>query len=167
MKIHVVPLGIDNCYLLEGVKSVFIDGGAPGQSLAFVKRLAELRVDPTKIDVIILTHAHWDHIGSVHAVVEQTGAKLAVHARERAIVERGLKSMPPGVTLWRIMFCALLRATLPFIVIPPVRVDIEIGDDGFSLEPYGMHGQVIHQAIPLDQLALHSIRVRPSLAISP
>jgi hypothetical protein len=28
MKIHAIPLGIDNCYLLEGEKCVSIDGGA-------------------------------------------------------------------------------------------------------------------------------------------
>jgi len=29
MRIHTFPLGVDNCYLLEGDKGVLIDGGAP------------------------------------------------------------------------------------------------------------------------------------------
>ncbi len=144
MQIHSVPLGIDNCYLLQGERSVFIDGGAPGQSGAFIKRLAELDVDPSKITIIILTHAHWDHIGSVRALVELTGAGLAVHARERAIVEQGLKSMPPGATFWGTIFGAVLRAMVPFIKIPSAHVDTEIGDDGLSLKPYGVDGKVFH-----------------------
>jgi glyoxylase-like metal-dependent hydrolase (beta-lactamase superfamily II) len=144
MKTHTIPLGIDNCYLLEGEKCVFIDGGAPNQSRAFVKGMAALGIAPSKVALIILTHAHWDHIGSVHALVELTGAKLAVHTVERAIVERGLKSMPPGVTLWGSIFGAILRAFLPFITIPPTHVDIEIGDEGFSLEPYGVPGRVVY-----------------------
>jgi len=144
MKTHTIPLGIDNCYLLEGEKCVFIDGGAPNQSRAFVKGMAALGIAPSKVALIILTHAHWDHIGSVHALVELTGAKLAVHTVERAIVERGLKSMPPGVTLWGSIFGAILRAFLPFITIPPTHVDIEIGDEDFSLEPYGVPGRVVY-----------------------
>jgi len=144
MKIHTIPLGIDNCYLLEGESCVFIDGGAPNQSRAFVKGTAALGITPSNVGLVILTHAHWDHIGSVHALVELTGAKLAVHTRERSIVERGLKSMPPGVTLWGAIFGVILRAFLPFIVIPPANVDIEIGDDGLSLEPYGVPGRVVY-----------------------
>ena len=182
MKIHTIPLGIDNCYLLEGEKYVFIDGGAPGQARAFERRLAELEIAPSKIDVIILTHAHWDHIGSVAALVERTGAELAVHARERAIVEQGLKSMPPGVTLWGTVFGAVLRAALPFIVISPAHVDIEIDDNGLSLEPYGIRGRVVYTpghspgsvSIVLDtgeafvgDLAMNSLPLtrRPSLPI--
>jgi glyoxylase-like metal-dependent hydrolase (beta-lactamase superfamily II) len=144
MKIHTIRLGIDNCYLLEGDRCVLIDGGAPNQSHAFVKGMAALGLSPWKVALIVLTHAHWDHIGSVHELVELTGAKLAVHRSERAIVERGLKCMPPGVTLWGVVFGGLLRALLPFIVIPPTRVDLEIGDEELSLEPYGVPGRVVH-----------------------
>jgi glyoxylase-like metal-dependent hydrolase (beta-lactamase superfamily II) len=144
LKIHTIPMGIDNCYLIESKQCVLIDGGAPGQSRAFVKRLAGLDIAPSKISLIILTHAHWDHIGSVHALVERTGAKLAVNRRERPIVEQGLKSMPPGVTRWGVLFGAMLRAILPVIVIPATHIDIEIGDEGLSLEPYGIHGKVVH-----------------------
>ena len=167
MKIHTIPLGIDNCYLLEGEKCVFIDGGAPNQSRAFVKGMAALGIAPSKVAIIILTHAHWDHIGSVHALVELTGAKLAVHTRERAIVERGLKSMPPGVTLWGSIFGAILRAFLPFITIPPSHVDIEIGDDGLSRwNPTEFRaGWFTRRVTPGDRSASSSITGRPSLAI--
>lgn len=141
---HTLPLGIDNCYLIEGENWLLVDGGAPGQSRAFVEGLAALGIAPSRIGLIILTHAHWDHIGSAAALVELTGAKLAIHAHERHIVEQGLKSMPPAVTPWGRVFGTLLRGFLPFVTIAPARVDIALGDDGLSLEPYGIRGKVLH-----------------------
>ena len=143
-KFHTIPLGVDNCYLLEDEKCVLVDGGAPGQSRTFIKRMAALGVAPTRISLIVLTHAHWDHIGSARALVELTGAKLAVHMHERTIVENGLKSMPPGVTPWGRVFGAALRVSLPFITISPTPTDIAVGDDGLSLEPYGIRGKVVY-----------------------
>ncbi len=144
MKIHTIPLGIDNCYLLEGEKCVLIDGGAPSQSRAFVTRMTSLGVAPSRVALIVLTHAHWDHIGSAHALVELTEAHIAVHRAERAIVEDGRKNMPRGVTPWGRVLGWILRAFLPFIRIPATHVDIEIGDEGLSLEPYGIPGMVLH-----------------------
>jgi len=144
VKIHTIPLGVDNCYLLEGEKCVLIDGGALQQSRAFLKKMAALGIPPSRIALIVLTHAHWDHIGSAHVLAELTGAMLAIHSSERAIVEHGLKSMPPGVTLWGKILGAILRVFIRFIAIPPAHVDLEIGDDGLSLDPYGVPGRVVH-----------------------
>lgn len=143
-KFHTIPLGIDNCYLIEGETCVLVDGGAPGQSRTFIKRLAALGIAPSRVGLIILTHAHWDHVGSAHALAELTGAKLAIHAHERHIVEQGLKSMPPGVTTWGRVFGAVLRAYLPLVTIAPARVDIALDDDGLSLDRYGIRGRVVH-----------------------
>ncbi len=144
MRIHTIPLGVDNCYLLEGGTCVLIDGGAPNQSRTFMRRMASLGIAPSRVDLIVLTHAHWDHIGTAHALVELTGAKLAIHRAERDIVEGGHKGRPPGVTLWGRIFGGMLDAVVPFISIQPTHVDIEIGDDGFSLQPYGIPGRVVH-----------------------
>lgn len=140
---HTLTLGVDNCYLIEAEPCVLVDGGAPGQVRGFARQLEALHIALSRIGLIALTHAHWDHIGSARALVDLTGAKLAVHAHERHIVEQGLKSMPPAVTPWGRIFGAALRSFLPFIAIAPARVDIVIGDEGLSLEPYGIRGRDI------------------------
>ncbi len=143
-RVHILPLGIDNCYLLQGDGCVLVDGGAPGQEHRFFDQMATLGVPPERISLIVLTHAHWDHIGCARALTKATGARLAVHGRERDIVVNGRKSMPPASTLWGIVFGAVLRAFLPFIKVEPVAVDIEIGDDGMDLAPYGVNARVVY-----------------------
>lgn len=70
-----------NCYIVASEKTkegMLVDAGADAE--AILKRARELGV---KIQIIVLTHAHIDHIGAVKQLKEATGAKLAVHADER------------------------------------------------------------------------------------
>ena len=53
--------------------------------------------------------------------------------------------MPPGVTPWGRVLSALLAATVvPRLKIPAATVDVVVPDDGLSLEPCGVRGQVLH-----------------------
>lgn len=76
---HCVPVGIDNCFLLRGERTIFIDGGAPGGLKAFQRGLQAVGVAPRDISLILLTHGHWDHIACLHPIQEMTGAPVAVH----------------------------------------------------------------------------------------
>jgi glyoxylase-like metal-dependent hydrolase (beta-lactamase superfamily II) len=40
------------------------------------------------LKLIVSTHGHWDHIGDNAAVAEHTGASIAVHPADRAMLER-------------------------------------------------------------------------------
>ena len=76
---HRIPVGIDNCFLLHGERTILVDGGAPGGLNSFVRHMKQLNVEPKQIELIILTHGHWDHIASLNGVRELTGAKVAIH----------------------------------------------------------------------------------------
>ncbi|MBI1856260.1 MAG: MBL fold metallo-hydrolase, partial [Chloroflexi bacterium] len=73
---HRVPLGIDNCFLLRGEHTIFIDGGAPGGLNSFVKHMQQLNVDPQQIELIILTHGHIDHFGGADRIRQRSGAEV-------------------------------------------------------------------------------------------
>lgn len=136
-----IPAGICNCYLLRGEKTLLIDGGAPGGLGAFQRGLAGLGVDPREIQLIFLTHGHADHIACLSAIQQMSGAQVAVHHNDRAWVESGRPSLPPGQTPWgRIMIALAKPLFKPRIV--PVKVDLAFGDAGFSLVEYGIPGQV-------------------------
>ncbi len=109
MILHTIPVGMNqtNCYIVgcpETRRGVVIDPG--GQGGRIVRQIERSALD---IEYVLLTHAHFDHIGGVAHVVDATGAKLAIHPNERPLLEaRGGASMwgltveaspPPDVEL--------------------------------------------------------------------
>jgi hydroxyacylglutathione hydrolase len=82
-----LPVGLiqTNCYVIgcahtkEG--AVIDPGGHPDRIMAEVKRLG------LTIRYVLNTHAHFDHTDGNAAVVEATGAPLAIHPEDRPLLE--------------------------------------------------------------------------------
>jgi glyoxylase-like metal-dependent hydrolase (beta-lactamase superfamily II) len=121
-----------------------VDGGAPKKVKEFTKTIEKIGITTRDIQLIILTHGHWDHIGSAKEIKELTGAKIALHHLEKEWLEKSLKPMPPGVTTWGRILSKIMTMFLPFISIPGTNVEIVIGNEGLSLEEYGIPGKVIY-----------------------
>ncbi len=143
VQIHIIPLGMVNVYLLKGEKSVVIDAGVPGRKKSFLRGLEKAGVKPGEIELVIITHGHMDHIGIAKVIVEITGAKIAIHQREREWLETGRSPIPPGTTVLGNVLSALGRR-IHEISVEPVVADIVLGDDGFSLDEYGIPGKVVY-----------------------
>ncbi len=72
-----------NCYIVgdETTKQgMVIDPGAEGR--AILRAVSELGLS---IKLIVVTHAHFDHVGAVPAVKEATGAELAIHEADASM----------------------------------------------------------------------------------
>ncbi len=121
-----------------------VDGGAPKKAKEFIKATGKIGINIHDIKLIILTHGHWDHIGSVKEIKELTGAKIAIHHLEKEWLEKSLKPMPPGVTTWGSILGKIITVLLPLISIPGTNVDVVIGNEGLSLHGFGISGKVIH-----------------------
>ncbi len=121
-----------------------VDGGAPKKAKEFVKATENKGINIRDIKLVILTHGHWDHIGSVKEIKELTGAKIAMHHLEKEWLEKSLKPMPPGVTTWGDILGKIITALLPLISIPAANVDVVIGNEGLLLDEFGIPGKVIH-----------------------
>ncbi len=84
-----LPVGIiqTNCYVAgceETKEGVIIDpGGNPERILSAVKRCG------LTIRYVLNTHAHFDHTDGNKAIVEATGAALAIHPLDRPLLEAG------------------------------------------------------------------------------
>jgi glyoxylase-like metal-dependent hydrolase (beta-lactamase superfamily II) len=141
--VHPVSLGFDTCYVLKARGVIVLDAGQPKKGRAFVAGLRRTSILPEEVQLILLTHAHWDHMGSAAELKEITGAPLAVHEREASWVEHGNPSLPPGVTTWGRTLMAINRLAMPLITIPPARVDRRLVDETVSLEEFGIPGIVV------------------------
>ncbi len=63
-----------NAYLVD--RSILVDTGIEADSI-----IAQLEsyISPGELDVLILTHCHYDHAGGAGKVAAELGAKIAIH----------------------------------------------------------------------------------------
>jgi glyoxylase-like metal-dependent hydrolase (beta-lactamase superfamily II) len=108
-----------NAYLIDAKRKTLVDAGMNASRV-----LHDLSGG---LDLIILTHCHYDHIGAVPEIVRATGAKVAMHGKDVPL----LRSEKEGSAK---MFNAPQ---------PEFTVDIVL-EDGESIDLGGMTLQVIH-----------------------
>ena len=116
MNIYPIPLGFDHCYIIQDKGTIMIDGGAPKQAKEFTKAMEKISIKAQDIQLMIMTHGHWDHIASAKEIKEITGATIAMHQREKDWLEKSLKPMPPGVTTWGHILAKIITMFLPLMV---------------------------------------------------
>jgi hydroxyacylglutathione hydrolase len=94
-----VPLGRANAYfVISGQQALLIDTGIRGNERKIVQALENLSLSPSNIRLIILTHTHYDHCGSLKALKDMTGARIVVHHKEAACLREGYGGFPKGTT---------------------------------------------------------------------
>jgi glyoxylase-like metal-dependent hydrolase (beta-lactamase superfamily II) len=109
-KVHIIPGITANPYLLvDQVGLTLIDAGLPGSDkkiMTYIKRLGYL---PRDLKIIIVTHADFDHVGGLAALVKASGAKVLASPLEAAAMADGHPSreIKPTNNLMKIIFILL------------------------------------------------------------
>jgi glyoxylase-like metal-dependent hydrolase (beta-lactamase superfamily II) len=122
--------GLANTYLIDAPEGLaLIDTGFPKGSEKIFAAMRQLGRAPGDLRHIILTHAHFDHIGSLAAIARETGARTYMHQLDAPIAERGagfrpLKQPAPGL-LPSLLFKVFARRNP---TVEPCRIDQTITD---------------------------------------
>ncbi|MFP4169842.1 MAG: MBL fold metallo-hydrolase [Methanomassiliicoccales archaeon] len=90
MSVHYIAgKGFDsNVYLVDGEDPFLVDTGT-GRNHRFVLESLEKITDPGRIDRIVLTHRHYDHVGGAGGLRDELGATLHIHEVDAAPLREG------------------------------------------------------------------------------
>jgi len=133
-----------NSFLIRNsTNCMLIDTGIPGQISCFLNVFDQYKINPTDLELIIITHTHNDHCGNVAELKTLTGAKIMVHAVEAENLEKGFTPFPLGTSFLPKLISKLAnRSRGSKQQYNPVTPDITIKDE-FDLEEFGFEGYVL------------------------
>ena len=97
MKIHHLQLGPlrSNCYIVETApgRCVAIDIGGDSRLLLEFLKMKKLRLEK-----ILLTHGHFDHIGGAEEVHQATGAEIYIHELDAHMLTSAADSLASSMS---------------------------------------------------------------------
>ncbi len=97
MQIHRLALGEmgANCYIVETAPGQCIAVDIGGDSARF---LDFIRARSLRLNKILLTHGHFDHIGGVEEVRLAVGAEVFIHADDARMLDSEIYSLHAGMS---------------------------------------------------------------------
>jgi len=78
-----------NVYLIRGRDTLYLIDAGAGLDNGVIESIRDLGFSPEELELIILTHNHWDHSRGAKAIKELTGCKIAIHEVGVANLEIG------------------------------------------------------------------------------
>ncbi len=142
-KIIRVLSGWSNAFLLKNGKStILIDTGPQFMWKTLQKRLKKLRIE--HIDLLILTHSHYDHAANAHKIREKYNVRVIIHESEAKYLAAGDNIPPKGTTpLINFMvraFTGLFSASAGY---QPCEPDYTM-DNNYELSNEGFNAYLMH-----------------------
>lgn len=135
-----IPLRGVNAFLVKGDKPILIDAGNKGDDGQIIEALEKNGVSPEDLSLILLTHCHTDHFGSLAAIKRKTSAKVAIHEAEADNLSRGVNT---DLTSPHLFGRLALKLVGPVFNKPGDKVNPDVVISGeLDLEPYGVKGRV-------------------------
>ena len=137
--VKTLKLGAANAYVVQGERGdLLIDAGMDADGKKLAAALAAAGEKPEDIAVIVVTHAHPDHVGGLAAMKALTGAKVVCTAEAAGCLRRGASS--PIVP--RTLMGRFIDAISPEWKLAPVEPDLTFVDE-MDLTPLGFAGKAV------------------------
>jgi hydroxyacylglutathione hydrolase len=128
-----------SCFLVgEGKAWALVDSGMSPKPEAILAGLKAVSLEPRDIKIIVLTHAHPDHMGALRAMRDLSGAKTLAHKAEAPFAEKGESSE----TVAHSKLGRLIARLGPKSGGPGCPIDIAINEP-YDLSAFGIKASVI------------------------
>jgi hydroxyacylglutathione hydrolase len=145
VKIKRIRSGIVSAFLVYNHDAVIlVDTGHNGATQNFIDAIGEIQKRPEDVNLIVLTHTHFDHAGGAKKIKALTGAPLVVHVSEAEFLRKGRTPFPAG-TRWKGKLLIVLSKVFArrLATYPAVEPDLLV-EDALSLHDYGIPGRIVH-----------------------
>jgi hydroxyacylglutathione hydrolase len=135
--------GRSNVFILTGgIKTILVDTGPSRKKNTLYRRLIKKGVN--HIDLLILTHSHFDHADNAAMIKEKFNADVLIHKSEAQALAAGLNIIPEGtIFLTRILVKLLKKIVIPRMHLNSCQPDI-FADENYDLKPYGYNAYIMH-----------------------
>ncbi|MFB8396850.1 MBL fold metallo-hydrolase [Streptomyces yangpuensis] len=139
-RLHMLRFPIGQAYLWQdGEALTLVDAGHAEAAAEIERAIRSLGLRPGRLERIVLTHCHRDHVGAAGELASRWGARVLAHRLDAPVI-RGERPVPEPVLLdWEI---PLYEHGLTVPGAPPTRVDREL-EDGDALG-FGDGAYVVH-----------------------
>jgi glyoxylase-like metal-dependent hydrolase (beta-lactamase superfamily II) len=142
-KITRVLAGRSNAFLVaNGDKHFLVDTGPGSRWKMLDRRLRRLGVE--RLDALVLTHAHYDHVGNAARLQDKYEARVIAHIAEGPFLARGENSAVGGTNaLTRLVVAGLGKHFARRARYEPCRANFQV-DPSFDLREFGFKAYAQH-----------------------
>jgi len=141
-----IKLGMGDAFLVKSENQLFlIDTGLAGKrsSARIEAACRQIGGSIEDIDMILLTHTHYDHAGGAAECKIRSAAPILLHRDEAEVLRSGVSGFPAGTNnLVRFIVAVVKKLHKDGTPFPPAEADIEIGSE-LDLHNYGFPGVAI------------------------
>ncbi len=140
--IRVIKTGFVNVFLIGEDPYILVDTGVKSSGKKILNNLYDYAIDPKSIKLIVLTHGHDDHIGSLKFLRRETGAEVLMSETEfRTLTcekDHEIKPVAKWMKVLAFLFGWIPKKTKPIYL----NIDILMETD-FDLNAYGVNGRLL------------------------
>lgn len=134
-----IPLGFVQAFLLRGERAVLVDTGYLHSEERIERVLVAAGINLRELALILITHGHTDHFGSVAALQARSGAPVAIQRADAEALRSGRNPALPGRG-----FFAAVGSLLTRFQPPPPGVEPDVLLEGETdLAAWGVAGRII------------------------
>ncbi|MFI7355456.1 MBL fold metallo-hydrolase [Streptomyces avidinii] len=139
-RLHMLRFPIGQAYLWQdGEALTLIDAGHAGSAAEIEGAIRSLGAAPERLERIVLTHCHRDHVGAAAELAARWGAQVLAHRLDAPVIRGELPVSEPVLLDREVPLYAL---GLTVAEAPPTPVDREL-EDGDALG-FGDGAYVVH-----------------------